>query len=134
MIKLSKKWDYWLKAISFLASKKWILVKISGISLELSISETFLRRIINDFEKANLVKTIKWRNGWVILERDLKTISLYDIFLSLWEDLSITNCTSWAFCKNEDKCVSTVVLKSLQKWFSSLLKIHTLDKIIKTPN
>lgn len=131
MIKLSKKWNYWLKAISFLASKKWILVKISDISKELKISETFLRRIINDFEKADLLKTIKWRNGWVIFEKELKNISLYDIFVSMKEDLSIVNCTSWIFCENQQKCITTVVLNSLQKWFNSLLKIHTLDKIIR---
>ena len=129
MIKLSKKWDYWLKAISYLASKKDNLVKISEISKELSISETFLRRIINDFEKSWLIKTIKWRNWWVLIEKDLKTISLFDIFSSLWEDLSITNCTSWVFCQNQNNCVTTNTLKSLQKWFNSLLKMHTLDKI-----
>ena len=101
MIKLSKKWDYGLKAISYLAGKKWTLVTIGEISKELAISETFLRRIVNDFEKADLLKTIKWRNGGVILERELRSISLYDIFSSLWEDLSITNCTAGMSCKND---------------------------------
>lgn len=131
MIKLSKKWDYWLKAISYLAQFNKEIVKISDISKNLAISETFLRRIINDFEKAKLIKTIKWRNGGVCIEKELKEISLYDIFSSLWEDLFITNCTSWEFCKNENICITTEVLKSLQKWFSSLLKLYTLDKIIK---
>ncbi len=131
MIKLSKKWDYWLKAISYLAQFEKEVVKISDISKNLWISETFLRRIINDFEKAKLIKTIKWRNGGVCIEKELKEISLYDIFSSLWEDLFITNCTSWEFCKNEDSCITTQILKSLQKWFSSLLKLYTLDKIIK---
>lgn len=131
MIKLSKKWDYWLKAISYLAQFEKEVVKISDISKNLWISETFLRRIINDFEKAKLIKTIKWRNGGVCIEKELKEISLYDIFSSLWEDLFITNCTSWEFCKNENNCITTQILKSLQKWFSSLLKLYTLDKIIK---
>lgn len=131
MIKLSKKWDYGLKAISYLAGKKWTLVTIGEISKELALSETFLRRIVNDFEKANLLKTVKWRNGGVILERELKSISLYDIFSSLWEDLSITNCTAGMSCKNQESCVTTSTLKSLQKWFSSLLKIHTLETIEK---
>ncbi|MDD5769926.1 MAG: Rrf2 family transcriptional regulator [Candidatus Gracilibacteria bacterium] len=131
MIKLSKKGNYGLKAISFLASKKGILVKISDISKELKISETFLRRIINDFEKADLLKTIKGRNGGVIFEKELKNISLYDIFVSMKEDLSIVNCTSGIFCENQQKCITTVVLNSLQKGFNSLLKIHTLDKIIR---
>ena len=131
MIKLSKKWDYWLKAISYLAQFEKKIVKISNISKNLWISETFLRRIINDFEKAKLIKTINRRNGGVCIEKELKEISLYDIFSSLWEDLFITNCTSWEFCKNEKSCITTQILKSLQKWFSSLLKLYTLDKIIK---
>lgn len=131
MIKLSKKWDYWLKAISYLAQFDQKILKISDISKDLWISETFLRRIINDFEKAKLIKTIKGRNGGVFIDKELREISLYDIFSSLWEDLFITNCTSWEFCKNENNCITTKILKSLQKWFSSLLKLYTLDKIIK---
>lgn len=129
MIKLSKKWDYGLKAISYLAHKRWQLVKISEISEVLSLSETFLRKIVNDFEKSGLLKTVKGRNGGVILEKELKSISLYDIFFSLGEDLSITNCTSWASCQNEGNCVTTKTLKSLQKWFNSLLKMNTLDNL-----
>lgn len=134
MIKLSKKWDYGLKAISYLASKKWELVKISDISKSLVISETFLRRIINDFERAHLIETVQGRNGGAIMKRELKTVSLYDIFLSLWEDLSITNCTGGVFCENQNTCITSVVLNSLQKWFHSLLKIQTLENIIKIPN
>lgn len=130
MIKLSKKWDYGLKAISYIAHQKR-RVKISDISKELSISEPFLRRIIHDFEKKGLLKTIKWRNGWVFIDKNLQEISLYDIFLSLEEDLFITNCTSGEYCKNQDRCVTTDVLKSLQKGFTALLKLYTLDKIIK---
>jgi Rrf2 family protein len=134
MIKLSKKWYYSLKAILYLAEKKWILIKISEISKDLDISETFLRRIINNLEKSFLVKTVKWRNWWVILYKNLKTISLYDIFLSIGEDLSIKDCTSWIVCKNKDTCSTIEMLNALQKWFNSLLKVYTLDKITKNPN
>jgi len=131
MLKLSKKWDYSLKAILFLAFRKWQLVKILDISKELKISETFLRRIINNFEKSNLIKTVKWRNWWVIFERDLEKVSLYDVFVSVWEDLFIASCTSWEKCNSLGDCDSVNVLNSLQKWFNSLLKIYTLDKITK---
>ncbi len=131
MIKLSKKWDYWLKAISYMAQSQDKVLKISEISQTLEISEAFLRKIINNFERWNLIKTIKGRNGGVYIEKNLQEISLYDILSSLGEDLFITSCTSGQYCKNEDSCVTTNVLKSLQKWFSSLLKLYTLDKIIK---
>lgn len=131
MIKLSKKWDYWLKAIVYLANRHSSLVKISEISKELLISETFLRRIIADFEKYSIIETIKGRNGWVILKKDLKVISLYDILLSLWEDLNVSNCSTWNFCEKSGSCITTDIFKNLQKSFSWVLKLYTLDKIIK---
>ncbi len=131
MIKLSKKWDYGLRAISYLAAHKWKQIKTAYIAKELWVSETFLRRIINDFEKAHLITTLKWRNGGVFFEKESREVSLYDIFLSLWEDLVLTDCTGWIFCKNEEKCITNLVLLSIQKWFLALLKIYTLDKIIK---
>ena len=130
MIKLSKKWDYGLKAISYIARQEK-RVRISDISKELDISESFLRRIVHDFEKKGLLTTIKGRNGWVFIYKNLQEISLYDILLSLEEDLFITQCTSGEYCKNQDICVTTDVLKSLQKGFTALLKLYTLDKIIK---
>lgn len=130
MIKLSKKWDYGLKAISYIARQEK-RVRISDISKELDISESFLRRIVHDFEKKGLLTTIKGRNGWVFIDKNLQEISLYDILLSLEEDLFITQCTSGEYCKNQDVCVTTDVLKSLQKGFTALLKLYTLDKIIK---
>jgi hypothetical protein len=34
-------------------------------------------------------------------------------------------------CSNFDKCSTTKVLNNIQKWFNTLLKMQTLDKIIK---
>lgn len=131
MIKLSKKWDYWLKAMVYLAKKQNTLVKISDISNDLHISELFLRRIVNDLEKSGLLQTLKWRNGWVIITKDLKSISLYEIFSSLWEDLHITDCTAWIYCNNKQSCITTDVLWWLQKWFNALLRLQNLENIIK---
>lgn len=131
MIKLSKKWDYGLKAMVYLWKKQGETVKISDIAQDLGISVLFLRRIIHDFEKAHLLQTFQGRNGGVKLVRELKTISLYDIFLSLGEELHITDCTAGVYCQNKESCITTDVLWGLQKGFNSLLHLYTLDKIIK---
>jgi len=130
MIKLSKKWWYALKAMIYI-SKQNDIVKINDISKDLSISVTLLRRIISDIEKTWIIKTIKWRNWWVLLGKDLKEINMYDILKSVWEDLHITECTSWINCAREDTCQTSTIFKWLQKWFNSLLKLYTFDKIIK---
>lgn len=131
MIKLSKKWNYWLKAIVYLSKQDKDIVKISEISSNLWISENFLRRIIVDFEKAWIVKTIKGRNGWVTLWKKANSIFLYDIFLSLWEPLNITDCTAWVFCKDEGNCVTTDILKKLQKSFNTILKMQSIENITR---
>jgi len=51
MIKLSKKGDYGLKAMAYIANARGQLVKISDIAADLRISEAFLRRIIHALEK-----------------------------------------------------------------------------------
>ncbi len=134
MIKLSKKWDYALKAIIYISKHKDELLKIAEISQKLTIPEAFLRRIINDFEKSWILKTIKWRNWGVLFEKELNEINLYDILNTVWEDLNIANCTSWHICNKEDVCLTTNVFKWLQKWFNWLLKLYSLDKIIKNDN
>ncbi len=130
MINLSKKGSYSLKAVVFVA-KKWTKTNIEEISLVQNIPKSILRRIIADLEKAWIVKTLKWRNWWIILWREINKISLFDIFVASKEKLWISNCTKWDFCDNINFCDTSNILINLQKWFDSLLKLYSLDRIIK---
>ena len=66
MLKLSKKWNYALKTIIYLAnSGNNSFLKIATISKDLNISESLLRRIISELEKSGIVKTAKGRNWWI---------------------------------------------------------------------
>lgn len=131
MIKLSKKGSYALKAILFIAESSPDMVKIKEISTNQNISESMLRRLIADLEKTKIIKTIKGRNWWVILKKELNKISIYDILFAVWENLAIRDCTKWWTCENSHDCNTTNVLSDLQRGFNSLLKIYTLDKIKK---
>jgi Rrf2 family iron-responsive transcriptional regulator len=131
MLKLSKKWSYALKAVIYIAKYSPDMVKIKDISISQNISETLLRRLIADLEKNWVIKTIKGRNGGVVLWKAVEIISIYDILKSVWEELWITDCTRGIDCWNINTCSTTEVLSSLQRGFNSILKLHTLDKIIK---
>ncbi len=131
MLKLSKKWWYAVRAVIFIA-KKWKLIKVSDISEAEKISESLLRRIIADLEKGEILHTIKGRNGWVKLARETKKISIYDILDAVWEELSIRDCSTWwTLCSKQENCSTEWLYGSLQKGFNSLLKMHTVDKLIK---
>jgi DNA-binding IscR family transcriptional regulator len=90
-----------------------------------------VRRIVADLEKSGILTTVKWRNGGVKLWKKIHEISVYDVLYSIWEELWISECTRGEFCDRVDDCSTTSLLWNLQKWFHSLLKLNTLDKIIK---
>lgn len=131
MIKLSKKWYYAIKTIIYLASENNSFLKIAEISEKLEISESLLRRIISELEKSWIIKTIKGRNGWISIWKDLKNISIYDILLATWEELGLVECTMWNSCDKSDWCEQKDIYNMLQKGFNWVLKLYTLDKIIK---
>ena len=131
MLKLSKKWSYALKAIIFIAENQEKLLKIIDISKELKISESLLRRIIAEMEKSWILITSKWRNWGVWLWMELNQISVYDVLNSVGEELWISECTKWIFCENNNNCNTTELLSNIQKSFNWILKLQTLDKIIK---
>jgi Rrf2 family protein len=131
MIKLSKKWWYALKAIIYVATKNPKLIKILDISKDLNISESLLRRIISECEKSWILITLKWRTWGVRIWMELNDISVYDILNSVWEELWISDCTKWVICDNSASCSTTSLLWNLQKSFNWILKLQTLDKIIK---
>lgn len=131
MLKISKKWWYALKAILYIAENQDKLLKISDLSKDLDISESLLRRLISELEKSWIVTTVKGRIWWVKLWKNLNNISIFDILSSVWEELWITDCTKWLFCNNIDNCNTTNLFSNLQKSFNWILKLQTLDKIIK---
>lgn len=130
MIKLSNKWDYAIKAMVYLWKNNLDLIKIWTISTDLNISESLLRRIIANLEKSDIIESVKGRNGWIRLWKDLNKISIYDILLSVWEELWVSDCAKWILCNNHKKCSTSVVYTTMQKWFEWVLKLYTLDKII----
>ncbi len=131
MLKLSKKWWYAIRAVIYIA-RKWEIIKVSEIAKSEQISESLLRRLIADLEKNHILHTIKGRNWWVQLWKNTNKMSIYDILLAVWEELKIRDCTNWGtLCNNQDNCTTEGLYSSLQKWFNSILKIHTIDKLIK---
>lgn len=132
MIKLSKKGDYAVKTVVFLANNQQKeIFKIAEISKILNISESLLRRIISELEKSQIIKSIKWRNWGILIGKDFEKISVFDILEAVWEELGIADCTKWINCERKSCCETTDIYNLLQKWFNGVLKIYTLDKITK---
>lgn len=131
MIKLSKKWSYAIKAMIYIADNNENLIKISDISLSQKISESLLRRIIADLKNYWILETLKWRNWWIKLTKEISSISVFDILNAIWEELKVRDCTQWKKCEHDTNCSTLDLYSTIQKWLNWILKIYTLDKILK---
>ncbi len=130
MIKLSQTGYYALHAVLYIASQKE-LVKIKDISEKEWMSESLLRRIIAELEKAHIVQSTRGRNGGITLAREINKITVYDVLEASGEELWLRDCTKWLACDNKESCNTTDILSQIQRGFNSLLKMYTLDKFIK---
>jgi DNA-binding IscR family transcriptional regulator len=90
-----------------------------------------LRRVIADLDRAKIIKSYKWRNGGIVIEKSLKNISVFDVLLAVWEELWVSDCSKWLDCKNVDICYTFPLYGELQKAINGILRIYTLDKIKK---
>lgn len=131
MIKLSSKWDYAIKAIMYLLKNKDRKVKIWEIAKSEKISESLLRRVIALLEKSSIIITQKWRNWGLYLPSNLSNISLFDILISVGEELGVSECSMWTACENILDCSATILYSELQKGLNGIFKLYTLDKIEK---
>ncbi len=130
MLKLSKKWDYAIKTIIFLAKHKKDCFTIKQISDKLDISETFLRRVVADLKKENFLQSTQWRTWGIQIIEQYEKLSLYDILMCVGEDLNITDCTKWEKCDKKDSCDTTSIYTNLQKGLNGFLKLYTIDKLV----
>ena len=131
MLKLSQKWDDALNAICYIAEHHPKIVQIRDIAQHHKLHEWCLRLIIHDLAKGGIVITKQGRNWGIFLAKKIHTISLYDVFFAIHEELAIVDCTRGLNCEKQQYCYNSRVLWNLEKVVHSLLKMQTLDKIIK---
>ncbi|EKE26494.1 MAG: hypothetical protein ACD_4C00263G0001 [uncultured bacterium (gcode 4)] len=120
MLKISANWEYSLIIVKFLINNKDKSYKIKDLAELTMIPESILRKIINRLEKSAIVESKLWRGWWIKIKKD--EISVYEVLEISGEDLNIATCSS-KICNKKEICEIGWIVKNLQKWFDTILKI-----------
>ena len=128
-MKISKKTEYGLRAMVYLAKKssKDNPCSIKEISKKEKISFDFLEKIISKLEKTGLVKAKKGVKGGYFLAKPAKKITPGDIVLILEENIVAVNCFG---CPMSGKCSSKDVWDEVQESVDNSLNAITLADLI----
>ncbi len=136
MIKISKKAQYGLRAMVFLARRslgggglaKTKPVSVKLISEKEGIPFEFLEKIISQLEKAGLVAGKKGVLGGYILSKSPKKINANDVVYVLEENKKTVDCS---FCGRKTKCLTKNVWSKVNLALNKTLKEITLESLVK---
>jgi Rrf2 family protein len=134
MLRLSKKVEYGLMALQFLA-KKGSVSTVREISDEFGISYDLLAKIMQDLKRDGMVYSHQGVKGGYALMLAPQSISLTRVVDALETENSITECTSNAgglttMCSREGHCTIQGPMHKLQETLEQALSSVTIAQLM----
>jgi Rrf2 family protein len=131
MLKLTKKADYGLMALKFLAEHPE-----SAASSAKDIADTYgipaqlLAKILQQLTKSGLLKSHAGMNGGYALSRDARAISAYEVILAIDGPFFITSCTKGAKgCELTPSCTIKEPLARVNDTIAGVLKSISIQDL-----
>ncbi len=104
MLRLSKKIEYGIFALQYLAENNDKLITAKEIAEQLDISFEFLSKTLQALKKNDLVNTIQGMKGGYALADSPDNISLMQIIQALEHHPDIVECFNSETCQREEFC------------------------------
>ncbi len=126
-MKTTKKTQYALRAMLFLAKNNGKVCPLSLISKKENISFDYLEKVFSKLEKKGLVVSKRGVTGGYLLTKNYKNITLKDIFIATEEKIAIVDCILNK-CPQGNNCDAMRAWKSVNKKIEkALLDVKLVD-------
>lgn len=140
MLKLSKKVEYAILAMQYMAMKD-DLVTAKQIASDNNLSFEFLAKSLQCLNKKGLINSVQGIKGGYNLAKNPKSITVADVIKAMDQKAALVDCTIHLDADNEDcERVDFCILKNpmmhLQSKINSILRkttIYELTKLAKLP-
>lgn len=135
MIRISKRVEYGIIAVQYMASASKQLVSVKEIADSMGLSFDFLSKILQSLLKKGIVESQKGAKGGYKLARSPKEISVFDIIDSLEEKKFLVECL-----EVDNKCDMSSVftikdpLSTLQNKINKLFTETSIKEIVSKKN
>ncbi|HAT4440221.1 TPA: Rrf2 family transcriptional regulator [Legionella pneumophila] len=127
--------DYSLRALIYIALKKGSCT-IKDITDAYTISNNHLIKIIHNLSKMGLIKTIRGKNGGILMAASPETINLGQLIMELEPNFDLVPCFNKekANCCIAPACKLKSVLYEAQRAFLQILEQYTLADVLHNPS
>lgn len=134
MIKLSKKIEYGLLAVQYIAKNSNKIVSAKEISENMNLSFEFLSKTLQMLMKHGLIKSVQGINGGYSLTQKPDKISVADIIFAIEGKSALVECFSkdaYLACERDNKCSIKSPLRTLQKKIDDVFHSTSIAEIAK---
>lgn len=132
-MRISTKGRYGVRAMFELAKNYGSYpVSVKAISQHQEIPLSYLEQILNQLNKAKLVRSVRGPGGGFLLARKPEDIKIIDIILALEESVSPVFCVDElesTQCKRVNSCVARLLWKKLDEKIKEVLEGTTLKDL-----
>jgi Rrf2 family transcriptional regulator, cysteine metabolism repressor len=137
MLKLSKKIDYGLMAISHIAYRgdDNKIVNTKRIAEEYSIPVELLAKILQKMAKGGLITSLNGPKGGYVLARPPRDITIGEVVKAIEGPIELVDCYRGgeADCQQLGKCSVRRPIRRIQDSISRLLDSMTIEEITRLP-
>ena len=130
MITISKKVEYSIILISYLAEKKGETVSLADVAKKLSLPYRFLGQLAGALKNGGIVDSREGKMGGYSLNKGWEKKSLYDLLEVLGENKHMVKCLAGdVVCEREAGCRLRGVWGKIEKSFSKEMKLIKLTDL-----
>ncbi len=132
MFKLSKKVEYAILAVQYMAMNSKGIVSAKEIAEHLNISFEFLSKALQKLMKNGIIESKQGIKGGYVLSRPAELISLADIINAQSNEIRVVDCLtddSDCVCVREEDCTLRSPMQNIQLRINSILKSTSLADI-----
>lgn len=129
-MKLSKKADYGLLFLTYLAEHRYHFIPLSKIARHQEIPYKFLSQIALDLKNAQLVKSREGIGGGYKLSKPPQKISVAQIIIAVDGPFSPIGCMRGKSCPSHHHCLHRPVMQNLAEQITQTLSAYSLASLI----
>ncbi len=130
MLKLSKKADYGLMAVHYIAFHQHDgVVSTKRIAEDLTIPAELLAKILQRLAKGKLIASVNGPKGGYVLARDPGQIRVSEVLRAIEGPLGLVNCYRAMKCPQLERCNIRRPVWAIQSSIERVLETMTLEEM-----
>ncbi|ACF11772.1 transcriptional regulator, BadM/Rrf2 family [Chlorobaculum parvum NCIB 8327] len=132
MLQVSRKFEYGLHAVSYLAMKgPERPVTVKELASEIGFSQVFLAKAMQSLNKAGITRSVQGVKGGYTLARPAEQITVADIGVAIEGEPHLMRCSQEnCDCEIESTCSHKAYMFNLQKRIQQLLAETTVASLL----